>query len=301
MTDWYAVPSYDDAKGGGRAVMGGTTGPVVLRTLGPSAAKKMTEIANSVVAAPGQDKVKLRIGDELLLGLAATCSPDTVKYALDLTKLSRGDETLPSRAMDALYKAYVEPQGLFDACDRAPLGPVRDQLAAIARDDHVPAAAADDALALIRAIGAPGCVQPLVDMIAQPHANPKFKFSTAQAALRCGGAEAIKPVAEAMPQGSYARDELDGAVAGEIARLKPRDQVLATVRPLLDDKSPIARWIAVEALADMKSPDDAARLAAVRDPTVLAGFWGDQAAHKPDPTLAQRAKELADQLGKPAK
>jgi hypothetical protein len=296
MVDWYAVPSYDDAKGGGRAVMGGTTGPAVLRAVGAQAAKKMIEIANGVVAAPGQEKVKLRVGDELLLGLAATCSPDTVKYVLDVAKLPRGDETLPQRAMDALFKAYVDPQGMFDACDREALTPSVDALVRIARDDHVPPAAADDALSLVRALGAPACVAPLVDLIAQPHANPKFKFSTAQAALRCGGIAAIKPVAEAMPQGPYARDELDGAVAGEIARLKPRDPVLAAVRSLLDDKSAIARWIGVEALGDLKSTEDAGRLTHVKDHTVLAGYWGDNGDRKPVPTLDQRAKEVADRL-----
>ena len=301
MIDWYAVPSYDDAKGGGRAVMGGATGPAVLRVVGPLAAKKMIEVANGVVAAPGQEKLKLRVGDELLLGLAATCSPDAVKYVLDVAKLPRGDETLPQRAMDALYKAYVDPQGMFDACDREALTGSVDALIKIAKDDKMPGSAADDALSLVRSLGAPACIAPLVDLIAQPHANPKFKFSTAQAALRCGGIAAIKPVAEALPQGAYARDELDGAVAGEIARLKPRDQVLTAVRGLLDDRSPIARWIAVEALGDLKSTEDAGRLSQVKDSTVLAGYWGDDGDHKAAPTLAQRAKEVADHLTKPAK
>jgi hypothetical protein len=83
--------------------------------------------------------------------------------------------------------------------------------------------------------------------------------------------------------------------------MAPRDQVLAEVRDLLADKSRMARWVAVETLAEMKSVEDAPRVAAVKGAERLTGYWGDDAVGKPEPTLGQRAKELADQLSKSPK
>jgi hypothetical protein len=306
LIDWYCVPSYDDAKGGGRAVLGNVRGDVAMRTVGAPAAKKLMEIANGVVAAPGQDKVKNRIGDELLVALAATCTPETVKYVLDTAKLQRGDTTLAARAMSALYKAYVKAGGEFEECDRAPLLPNLDALVAIAKDDHLSGAAADDAVSLVGAVGTPKCMPPLVGMIPHPHSNPSFKYVTAQAALRCGGPAAIAEVVHALPDGPYDDRQLQGGVTGEIAKLSPRDQVLAAVRPLLDDRRVLVRWVAIDTLAGMKSVEDAPRLAAIKSTDRLGGFWGDQSdlpakSRKPDPTLGQHAKELADQLQKPPK
>src|SRR5262249_26272188 len=163
----------------------------VLRNLGPSSAKKMIAVANGVLAAPGQDKVKNRIGDELMLGLAVVGSPDTVKYVLDLAKMSRGDDTLATRPMNALFKAYIDPGGLFDAVEPAPLVPNVDALAAMAKTEGTPPAAANDAIALIRAAGPPACMAPLLSMVSMPHSNPRFKYATAGKALQCGGTKVI--------------------------------------------------------------------------------------------------------------
>jgi hypothetical protein len=303
---WYCVPSYDDAKGGGRAVLGNVRGDAAMRLVGAPAAKKLIEVANAVVAAPGQDKVKNRIGDELLVALAATCTPETVKYVLDTAKLQRGDQTLAARAMSALYKAYVKSGGEFDQCDRAPLLPQLDTIVAIAKDDKMSGAAGDDAVSLVSAVGPPKCLPPLIGMIGHPHSNPSFKYVGAQAALRCGGPAAIGEVVHALPDMPYDHKELLGGVAGEIAQLSPRDQVLTAVRALLDDRRMLPRWVAVETLAAMKSVEDAPRLAAIKSGDRLVGFWGDQSGlagkdRKPDPTLGQRAKELADQLQKAPK
>ena len=102
----------------------------------------------------------------------------------------------------------------------------------------------------------------------------------------------------ALPDGAYVKEELTGAIAGEIAKLTPRDQVLATLRQLLEDKSVVARWTAVETLGMMKSVEDKAKiekLSTVKDR--LVGYWGNNGEGKQDPTLGQRAKEVADQLG----
>ncbi len=56
----------------------------------------------------------------------------------------------------------------------------------------------------------------------------------------------------------------------------------------------------------MKAKDDGPRLAALSGAKAkLVGYWGDQSGKDPkdrkaDPTLGQRAKELADGLAAPA-
>jgi hypothetical protein len=296
LLDWYCVASYE-----GRSELGLTLGAPVMRMLGDKAAKKLISVANGVIAAPGQEKVKNRVGPALLLGLAATCTPETVEYLLEMMKLApdRHDDMLPKRAMDALMLAYDNPGGLFDACPSTTLQASVDHLVPIAQDEGLGDNIPTDALLLIRRAGMPACLPALVAMVGRPHSNPVFKYATTQQALRCGGSKAIPSVVRALPDVAYTRDQLVAATAKEIKDMAPRAEVLSALRELLDDKSRVARWVAIETLAEMKSVEDAPRLAAVSSSEKLAGFWGDPA--KPDPTLGQRAKELSDQLSKGAK
>lgn len=296
LIDWYGVASYE-----GRAQTGAVLGPTVIRAIGPAAAPKLIHVLDELVAANGKDSKKTRIGDELLLGLAASGSPDGLKKLLELAHLKTGDETLPTRALSAAYKAYVDPGGLFDLVGPKPVLPNLDAIIAIARDDAMPGGAANDAVKLVRAVGAPDCIPPLVGMISHPHSNARFKYVAADSALKCGGIAAIKEVARALPNGPYQQEELVGTVVTDIALMKPRALALTAVRELLTEKSWIARWIAVEALAAMNSTGDAPRLAGIsaRDP--LVGYWGDQSEldskdRKREPTLGERAKELAARL-----
>jgi hypothetical protein len=296
LTDWYAVSSYE-----ARAGVGATLGAAVMRMLGPPAGKKLMSVANSVLAAPGQDKVKNRIGDELMLGLAASGNTEAVKFLLDLVKLDRGDDTQGKRAISALYKTYVDPGGLFEIASPEPLVSSLDQLVSLAKDDSISGQVINDAVALIRAVGAPACVAPLLGMVKTPHRESRFKYVAAYNALKCGGAKAVTEVVRALPdQGAYVKEELQGSISGEIARLSPRDQVLAALRELLKDKSTVARWVAIEALAAMKSVEDAPKIAALSgNKDKLVGYWGERnPENKPDPSLGQRAKELSEQLAK---
>jgi hypothetical protein len=291
LVDWYTVPSYE-----GRAQAGAVAGSTVMRMIGQPAAKKLMRVADSLIAAPGQEMVKKKIGDELLLGLAATGDPEAVKYVLDIARMDRGDKTLPTRAMGALYTAYVDPGGLIDLQQPAPLVPNLDTLVSIAKDDRMPGSAANSAVALIRVVGPPACFAPLVSMVAHPHPDPNFRYVGPDAALKCGGVQGIKDVVRAMPDLTYDHKALAGTVVLAISNLSPREQVRAALRELLNDKSRMARWVAVETLAAMKSVEDAPAIAAVKGPERLVGFWGDDGAGKPEPTLAQRAKELAAAL-----
>lgn len=293
LVDWYGVYAYEARANGGQY-----PGSVVARLVGPPMTRKLVDVLNGFITAPGQEKAKFRLGDELMLAIAASGSPESVKKLLDVIKLDRGDDTLPTRAIDALYKTYVDPNGLFDIRSPEPLEQNLDGLVALAKDDTQKGKVVNDTIALIRAIGPPKCLAPLVSMVATPHRSSRFKYVAGNAALRCGGVKSIAEVVRALPDGAYEQAELTGAVAGEIAKMTPRAQVQETLRQLLDDKSVVARWTAVEALGAMKSVEDKPKiekLSAVKDR--LVGFWGDNAEGKSDPTLGQRAKEVADQLG----
>lgn len=297
LIDWYAVMSYE-----GRAKVGSTLGAAALRLVGPPAGKKMISVLNGVVAAPGQEKTKFRIGDELLLGLAVTSDPEAVKYVIDVAGMDRGDPTLSKRAMNALRTAFVDPGGRFDAADPAGLKPNLDALVKIAKDERMMGQAGNDAMELIRAVGAPACQEPLISLIALPHPEKNFRYAVAYNALGCGGPAAIVPTVHALPEGPYAKDDLNGAVSWEIAKQGPKDKVLAALRELLADQSRVSKWVAIEALAKMKSVEDAPKIAALSgSKDKLVGYWGDQSGKEPkdrkeDPTLGQRAKELADGL-----
>lgn len=293
LIDWYCVRSYE-----GRAEVGANLGATVIRLVGPAASKKLIAVTNSVVAAPGQDRVKNRIGDKLLLGLAATASPDAVKYVLDIARMDRGDSSLARRAMTALYMAYVDPGGLFDVADSAALAPHLDEIARIARDDAQDGQVANDAVALIRVLGPPRCLAPLLGMIGAPHRNPRFKFVVANNALKCGGAKAVVEVVRALPdEGAYPSDLVVGAVAGEIAMMSPRDQAHAAARALLGESSTVAKWVGMEALAAMKATADAPRIAALASSRQrLVGYWGERGEGKEDPTLGERARLLSVEL-----
>lgn len=298
LIDWYGVKSYE-----ARAKVGSTLGASVMRLVGPNGGKKLIAVLNALIAEPGQENKKNFIGDELMLGMAASGNPDAVRYLLEVARMDRGEPTLSKRAMEALRTAYVDPGGLFDMADPAALHPNIDALVAVARDEKMAGRAGNNAIELIRAIGSPRCEQPLIDMIPLPHPEKNFRYSAAYAALHCGGTKVITQVVRALPDTApYAQGELHGAVAGEIAKMSPRDQVLAALRELLNDKGRVAKWVAIETLATMKSVEDAPKIAALaKNGDKLVGFFGDQSGKDPserktDPTLGQRSKELAAQL-----
>lgn len=299
LLEWFTAGYYEK-----RAAFGRHGGAQVMRMLGPVAAPKMIAAANAVVGAPDKDGRKLRIGDQLLLGLAVTGDPDAVKYVLDVLGMDRGDPTLPERATGALYLAYVQPpSGLFERADPAGIVPHVDALARIARDRDSTNRMVNDAVAVIGAAGPPHCLAPLTAMISQPHDDPRYLWVGANNALRCAGPDAIAAVAGALPEGgSYEHEAMEGGVVGEIARMSPKAQVLDAARALLGHGSWVARWVGAEVLGRAGTAEDASRLDALKgDKARLHGYWGDQSElpkseRKPEPTLGNRAVELAGKL-----
>src|SRR6185295_16810348 len=98
------------------------------------AADRMISAANTVVTRPEVNGARVRIADDLLLGLAVTGTPETVKYILDVARQDKGDETLAERALSALFIAYVHPDG-FDIVDPAALKPNLETLVDVSKDD----------------------------------------------------------------------------------------------------------------------------------------------------------------------
>ena len=87
-------------------------------------------------------------------------------------------------------------------------------------------------------VGPPQCLPPLVGMIAHPHPDPRFRYFGPDAALKCGGVKAIKHGRPgACPTRPYEKEKLVGTVVLDISKMTPRDQVLAELRDLLNDKS----------------------------------------------------------------
>ncbi len=298
LTDWYTGGYYE-----ARANLGKFIGCKVLRTLGPAAGDKLMSAANAILAKPITGTTRAKIGDELLLGMAASGSADAVKYILDIARLNRGDKTQGPRALSSLYKAYLEPGGLFDPVDPVGLVPSVEKLAEIAKDSTASPQMANDAVSLIRAIGMPQCLPVLVGMITQLHRDEQFRYVGANNALKCGGPSAIISVVEALPDNAeYQHEDLVGAVSGEIAKIGPRDQTLTLVRQLLGKKSKMARWVAIEALLKLTSKEDIAAISALSgDSTKLSGYWGDQSdvpakERKIEPSLGKRATEIAAAL-----
>jgi hypothetical protein len=294
LTDWLTGGYYE-----GRAASGRHRGAAIVRAIGAKAGERLIAAANRVITAPDKDGRRPKIGDQLLLGLAVSGSADAVKLVTEIAVMDRGDKTLTQRAMNALYTAFVDPQGMFPVADPGSLATCLDRLGAIARDDAQPPEVANDAVELIRAAGPPRCLEPLLAMVNQSHRDPRFRWVGANNAVRCGGAKALTEVAISLPpSASYESRTLVGAVVTPLAQLGDRDGLLTAARALVADDSWVARWIGVEALAILGGKAEAARIGALTgDKAKLTGYWGDQSSvprkdQKPVPTLGQRAAEL---------
>src|SRR5258706_302696 len=159
-----------------------------MRLVGPAAGKKLIRVTDGILAAPRQDKTKKRLGDELLIAMAASGDPDAVKYILDISRMDRGDETLGTRCLGALYTAYVDPQGLFDLQEPSGLVPNLDQLVAIAKDDRVDPGAANSAVSFIPAGGPPQGPPPPLTMVPPPPPTPRWRRLGAGDAAHVGTA-----------------------------------------------------------------------------------------------------------------
>ncbi|MBK7534113.1 MAG: hypothetical protein IPI49_01835 [Myxococcales bacterium] len=299
LVDWYTSGYYD-----ARATPGRHPGAEVIRLIGAPASEKLIAMADSIVAKSLAGVDRLRVSDELLLAIGVSGSPASVEYLLKLAKLDvkdKGDKSLGKRAISALYRSYVDPRGLFTVADPAALIPHVQTLVGFASADQ-DGQVTNDAIALVRATGSPTCIAPLLAVVAYPHEDPQYRLIGASAALACGGPSAIKPVVLALPDAAYEHRNFGGSIWTVIAKSKERAATLSALRDLAAENSKLARWVAIEALAELRSTEDLGVLQTIAaDRRKLTGYWGSQSdvsskERKAEPTLGERARELAATL-----
>lgn len=304
LVEWLAGGYYEGRAGSGRI-----SGRAIIRAIGADAAPALLTEARRIIAKPpDEDGQRLALGDRLLSGLAVTGSPDAVEFLLDVaTGDDRGDETIAVRAMDALEGAYVDPSGIEPA-PREGLHPHVDRLATLAQRSDVSGEFTNSAVRLIAAAGSPQCIQPLVTLIGIRRDEEAFRWMAAQQAVRCGGAEALGRVVQKLPPGErYRRGILEKYLWDEALSQDPEQRVAKTARALLSADSWVARGSGVELLGmvaiDESAREDASRLRELSgDSTPLRG-WDDgpDGDKTRDPTLGERASEVAQALEKVAK
>jgi hypothetical protein len=301
--DGYLVAWYTDGYYEGRATLGRILGAQVIRAVGATAGARLVAVANSVLAAPEKNGKRARVGDELLRAMALTGDAAAVKYVLDIARTPRADDTLPGRALGALYEAFVKPSGPFEVVGPEALAANLDAVAAFARDGSQRPSVNNDAIRLLRVVGMPRCLPALLSLVGVGYRSYEFLYVAATNALGCGGADAIVPVVEAIPSAiPHEARQLARNVWGEIAKL-PAEQARPPLTRLLGSASWVSRWVAVEALAAMKSKEDLEKIRSLSsDKARLNGYWGDQedaapADRKPVPTLGERVAELVKTWG----
>lgn len=309
LVDWLTGGYYK-----GRAESGRVRGEQILRAVGPSAGDKMIAAINAVIAAPPDEQGNPRaISDEILLGAAVTGNPDAVAKLLELGTSSMAEKRpkLLRQVLVLLERAYVDPED-HEKADPAGLEPNLPAIVALAKDESRGDEVASIAINLIRAVGAPACLAPLLEMISFPHSNDRYRWVAAQRALDCAQVSGIVPVAEAFPpRGEYSRLNLDDSLWKRMNGMTPRADVATKARLLLGSKSWVAKVTGIEVLGKASDAASAAKdAAALRelagDKTPLSGWWGDQSEvpkkeRKTLPTVGSRAVEVAKSLEELAK
>ncbi|WP_152629600.1 hypothetical protein [Haliangium ochraceum] len=292
----------------GRARTGRVSGELIVHAIGPAATPGMLTATKREIDAPADDAGRRpQIELELLQSLAATGSPEAVAYLIALTDRAERDPALPERAIAALHSAFVDNGERFPLSAGAALVPHLAGLGALAGDAERPLRLRDQALAVMAAAPAPACVDALLPIVSDQAVADEVRLVAANAAVRCGRADALAPVAEALPtSGSYEARELRGVIWEPALALAEPARVAEEARALLASESWVARLVGVEILDHLALPEsaaaDARRLRALaRDRTVLRGYWGAQEnvpaqARKKPLRLGEHAKAVADAL-----
>jgi hypothetical protein len=303
LVEWLAGGYYE-----GRATVGRVSGRTIVRQLGPIAAPKLLESARRLlIRPPDAEGARVRVDDELLVALASTGETEAAALLVDMVVKDYKDPTLPKRALAAMHEAYVQPTAGQPVSARPALVGQIDRLGTVARDENLPGVMNNDAVDLIAAVGPPECIPPFVELARLPSAQQAYRWVGIQRGLRCGGAQAVVPIVEAIPDViPYERALLEKYVYKEILAAPGSAKVAEQARLLLASKSWVARVTGIEVLGALKqratAAQDAERIRQLaKDRTVLKGWWGPQkdvpaGKKKPDPTLGRIAEEVAGGL-----
>lgn len=281
-----------------RAARGQRTGKEIIKTIGTKAGPKMVQMGRDLLASSdkGADGYT-PIDKDTLEGIAYTGAPEAVSFLIDVAEKQHQQEGLDIQALTALYTAYIDDTEAPKP-DVAGIGPSIRRLEAIALSTEQSGENINVAYELI-AIVPDKCLPSLIKLCT--HRDPILRLRAMDFAMRCGGAKAIEPMADALPEAEYKRGILSKYV---VKKIKPEavPEALASARTMLTAKRWQARFLALEILAEYGTKADAAAVRALAgDKTVLKGFWDDpkpDEAPKKDPTIGQRAVEVADLLEK---
>ena len=312
MIDERIVEWFTDGYYEGRAESGRISGRMAVHAIGAPAGAKLVEAAQSIVAHPPDEQGRrLKVGNELLLGLALSGAPEAIGFLLRLVTVKRKDDTLAGRAMGALSKAFVEPVSGLTPVDPQALKEHVKLLDEIRHSPNASGVMKNDVIDLLALTGMPECLEPFVDMISDK-SEMQYLYIGVQQGLRCGGVDAIIPVLEAIPTNrSFERGILSKYAWEEILNITARKQVAERLRTLLASRSWVARVSAVEILGSLglaeSAAKDARKIRQLRgDKKILKQWWGKRkegkvASKRPDPTLGHVAGQVAKRLQELAK
>ncbi len=303
LLDWLTAGDFYDE----RSSAGDNTGEKIVRAIGIKAGPKMVQVGQDILKNADQGKKGiLPLSKITLEGIAFTGAPEAVLFLIEVGEQPQLQDGLQVQAMTALYTAYIvtkdEPRP-----DILGLVPHLDRLKKIAFSEDMPGENINIAYELIAAVPAPACLQPLVYLAT--HRQFILRLRAIDFGMRCGGPDAIVPLAEALPDDDYQQGIIEKYFVKKIDEEKlPRAAEAA--RTLLGSRSWVGRFVGIEILARAGSKADVAKLRALAgDKTKIRGYWGpqdDSAAGnkkgksdvKTDPTIGQRAAQVADLLEK---
>lgn len=303
LVEWLAGGHYE-----GRATIGRFNGRTIVRALGPVAAPKLLEAARRIlVRPPDADGSRPKVGDELLAALASTGQAEAITLLVDMVTKDYKDPSLPKRALAAMHEAFVQPVSGQPVPARPALVGEVERLGQIARDENLSGVMNNDAVDLVAVIGPPECIAPFVELTKMPSLQQAFRWVGIQRGLRCGGAQALAPIVEAMPTTiPYERALLEKYVYKEVLAAPGAAKAAEQARHLLASPSWVARITGIELLGALKqrptADEDAKRIRQLaKDRTVLKGWWGAEkdtppGKKKADPTIGQIALEVAGGL-----
>jgi hypothetical protein len=299
LVDWLTAGSFYAQ----RAATGDQPGNRIIRAIGKRAGPKMTQLGRDLYGQLDKGAQGIQpIDSHTLEAIAWTGAPEAISFLIDLAEKEQKQEGLQVQALTAIYTVYIDNTEAGPKPDLEGLAPNLKRLQAIASDPDQPGENVNVAFELINAVGPPRCLQPLVYLAT--HRDFILRLRAVDFAMRCGGADAIVPVAEALPDDNdaeYKQSIIRKYIVQKIGS-DMRAGALEAARILLSSRRWLARFIGIEILDEYGTKADAKLVRALaRDKQVLHGFWDDPRpgeAKKKDPTLGQRATEVADLLEK---
>jgi hypothetical protein len=284
-----------------RAARGQHTGKQIIKAAGAKAGPKLVQMGRDLLASSDKGAAGYTpIDKDTLEGIAYSGAPEAVSFLIDVAEKTHQQEGLQIQALTALYTAYVDDTEAPKP-DVMGIVPSLRRLEAIAMSQDQPGENINVAYELIAAVP-DKCLPPLIKLTT--HRDPIMRLRAMDFALKCAGAKAIEPMTDALPEGEYEQGIISKYVVKKI-RPDVAPGALEAAKNMLGSKRWQARFIALEIFAEHGKKSDAPVVRALAgDKALLKGYWGPEEGRPPEnkgkkePTVGQRAAEVADLLEK---